>query len=737
LGGRIPEATLKALLDDARQLTVAPHAIVFSRGDPADAFYFVRAGALEVVSADDTVVARLGPGDGFGEAGLREEGTARRSATVRTMGAAWLLRIDAARFRADAAPSVFADGGADIALDEHVTVLADLAEADESIGVRRTFEAGARVIVQGEHGEAAYFVLQGYAHAFDETVEPRTSLGNVGPGQCFGELALLDDSARAATVEADTELTVLEVPRARFLEWHERHPPLRELLSTMRASYVSAESGSTTIFAGKHDGEPCVTSIVRTPDGHAYVASKLVDRPLLVMSTEHSEVGATETIFFDRSGEGRRRTLTLTDGKPIRVVLEGELAGASELADRMRRAERLDDRERTRFRWTGLTGRPRPGADRLVCGCVGLTRGEVREMVDEGLDLEAIVAKTSAGSLCGSCDRSLHQTCSGVSLEPEQEVSADELELQLEGLAFCADPNEGLFGRDSVSWQLLGESSAILGGGAAILMQLALPAVAEGLATHSTIADDPSGRFERTMSSMYRLTYGPRDEVLAMAREIHDKHATVVGRFQTACGKHGRGESYAANQVESLLWVAMTLTYTLVVVHEDVWGPLSEADKDRLVDEARAQYTLFGIPKARVPDTWAKFVARFDEFVASDRIVVGDAAKRLSSVGLQAPKPYLAPAYAMTRPLTIRWLPEPLREGFGLRYGRPERFAAEATLRVLRRLLPTLPQAVRLSPPLLNARRRLEGKPGRHPVGSVMRQLSIYLAGGPLIAGNQ
>jgi CRP-like cAMP-binding protein len=66
----------------------------------------------------------------------------------------------------------------------------------------RTFPAGETVIKEGSGGAAFYVIESGEA---DVTIrgEPRTKLG---PGDYFGEIALLDEGARIATVKAVTEL---------------------------------------------------------------------------------------------------------------------------------------------------------------------------------------------------------------------------------------------------------------------------------------------------------------------------------------------------------------------------------------------------------------------------------------------------------------------------------------------------------------------------------------------------
>src|SRR5438105_3949605 len=73
-------------------------------------------------------------------------------------------------------------------------------------------------------------------------------------------------------------------------------------------------------------------------------------------------------------------------------------------------------------------------------------------------------------------------------------------------------PVEGLFGPGSATWTVIRENALLAGGGRALLLQLAHPAVAEAVAHHSAVARDPLGRARRTFARMYRATFGTLDE---------------------------------------------------------------------------------------------------------------------------------------------------------------------------------------------------------------------------------
>ncbi|MEO6124137.1 MAG: cyclic nucleotide-binding domain-containing protein [Ilumatobacteraceae bacterium] len=84
--------------------------------------------------------------------------------------------------------------------------------ARESISIE--LDAGAVIVREGEVGDRYYVIAAGMADVFVEGVRVRT----MSRGQGFGEIALLADVARTATVVATTPISLLALERLRFLE---------------------------------------------------------------------------------------------------------------------------------------------------------------------------------------------------------------------------------------------------------------------------------------------------------------------------------------------------------------------------------------------------------------------------------------------------------------------------------------------------------------------------------------
>ncbi len=98
------------------------------------------------------------------------------------------------------------------------------AERRPGIG-RAHYEAGEIIFREGDKGDRLYVVVDGRV----EVVKGDTVLGNLGPGECFGEMALVSDSPRNATVKSRSSVNVLTVDRDAFHALFTHLPPLKKL----------------------------------------------------------------------------------------------------------------------------------------------------------------------------------------------------------------------------------------------------------------------------------------------------------------------------------------------------------------------------------------------------------------------------------------------------------------------------------------------------------------------------
>ena len=77
--------------------------------------------------------------------------------------------------------------------------------------------------------------------------------------------------------------------------------------------------------------------------------------------------------------------------------------------------------------------------------------------------------------------------------------------------------DRGLFGPDSLTWRVNREGALLLGGGRALLLQVAHPLVAAGVSQHSNYREDPFGRLYRTLDTVTTIVFGSASDAKAVA----------------------------------------------------------------------------------------------------------------------------------------------------------------------------------------------------------------------------
>ena len=241
-----------------------------------------------------------------------------------------------------------------------------------------------------------------------------------------------------------------------------------------------------------------------------------------------------------------------------------------------------------------------------------------------------------------------------------------------------------------------------LGGGAAVLLQVAHPLVACGVVEHSGYERDLWHRLVGTLRALYQVTYGDRAEADRAAAGVRRAHRRVLGITTKQLGAFPAGTRYSASDPDLMLWVHATLVYSSLAAYQRFVEPLSELELERYHAEMRTIAELFGAPSRVLPRSYAEFSDYVEEQFDSDTITVTPPAREVASVILATPLPaplrLLAPAHRLA---TTQILPPRLRDEYGLRWTRLHRFALPLAGRTLRYgALPAIAVAARVRPPV-------------------------------------
>jgi uncharacterized protein (DUF2236 family) len=245
-------------------------------------------------------------------------------------------------------------------------------------------------------------------------------------------------------------------------------------------------------------------------------------------------------------------------------------------------------------------------------------------------------------------------------------------------------------------WRINREAVLLGVGPAALLLQIAHPQVAQGVAEHSDFLADPWKRLRGTMRTTMDLVFGDGPCAEAAVRRLNSIHAGV------------RGETYRALDPDLLLWVQSTLIVTSMQAHERWVGPVPSADREAFWAEARDVGRRIGIPLSRSPADWPALEAYWARMLAPDGpIHVTATARRLAPSIFRPPMPWLPTTVVdlLTTP-GLALLPPRLRDEFGIAWGPGREALASAFAIGLRAWTRVVPSAWRAMPQARAAERR-------------------------------
>ncbi|HEX2089800.1 MAG TPA: oxygenase MpaB family protein [Actinomycetota bacterium] len=273
----------------------------------------------------------------------------------------------------------------------------------------------------------------------------------------------------------------------------------------------------------------------------------------------------------------------------------------------------------------------------------------------------------------------------------------------------AGDP--GLFGPNSSFWRIGRERVLLLGGPAALLLQVAHPLIAAGVADQSDFRHHPYQRLTATLDATLTISFGDRRQAEAAAARVAATHARVRGTLRTTVGPVAEGTPYDAADPELALWVHATLVETGLDTYHRFVQPLTEVQRGRYFQDARSFGALFAVGDDVMPASYEAFRRYVESMKRGRALAVGPDAKELARHILNPPVPGpLTPVSRLARLLAASLLPPQLRTAFGLTWTRREAAVLRAAAASVRLTLPLTPPSVRYWPHYRSARRRTDAR---------------------------
>lgn len=138
------------------------------------------------------------------------------------------------------------DPSSNVELLARVPLFDDLSQEEleriAAVAVPRSYPRGVRVFHEGDQSDACYIVRSGNLRVTREHSDGRAiTLATLGPGDFFGELAVLAGVPRTATVVADTDMVIEALNRQEFSSLLDESPAIAKkvLLAAVKRLYAN------------------------------------------------------------------------------------------------------------------------------------------------------------------------------------------------------------------------------------------------------------------------------------------------------------------------------------------------------------------------------------------------------------------------------------------------------------------------------------------------------------------
>jgi uncharacterized protein (DUF2236 family) len=262
-------------------------------------------------------------------------------------------------------------------------------------------------------------------------------------------------------------------------------------------------------------------------------------------------------------------------------------------------------------------------------------------------------------------------------------------------------------------WNAVGEVRNVLTLPAALLLQVARPSVGAGVDEHSVFRADPWGRLERSLNSLQLWVYGGT-AAAAEGRRLRQLHRSIRGTDAS-------GSPYHALSPAHYGWVHATGFPVLLNGAPYLSGrALTGAEERRLYAEWLQVGRVLGLRDRDMPQTvedfwayWRRMLGEIERTLVVEelidpgmRVSPPDRGPRAVRAALRLSWPALGPALGrLHRFFAVGFLPPDAREVLGLDWSPRQERRLAAACRLVRTVVPLLPERLRYLPYAYRARK--------------------------------
>ena len=125
-------------------------------------------------------------------------------------------------------------------------------EAIANAAVEQNYQPGQYIMRQGDTGVGAFIIRSGKVEVLQERDGKEVTLATLGPGDVVGEMALLDEFPRSASVRATEPVTALGIQRWHFRGILQSHPQLAVALLPILSRRIRNAEGTLPTAAARH-----------------------------------------------------------------------------------------------------------------------------------------------------------------------------------------------------------------------------------------------------------------------------------------------------------------------------------------------------------------------------------------------------------------------------------------------------------------------------------------------------